>query len=108
VLYNAPYITKWKKCKDKERNQFQAFGKLNMKKGLTPLQDGRKRGDMVELHKMQNIFTKVQKDQLFEMKDDVQMIRGNVYLNLFKHSHLDIRKNFFTERVIVSNVMDVY
>jgi hypothetical protein len=54
---------------------------------------------MIELHKIMNGFTKFQKDQLFELRNGVQMAHGNVYLNLYKHhKRLDI-KNFFTERV---------
>ena len=50
---------------------------------------------------MLNEFTKVQKDQLFEIRDVIQLTEGNICLNLFKHhTGLDIMKNFFTERVI--------
>ena len=69
--------------------------------GLTTLQDRRKRGDLIEVHKMLNGITNVQKDQLFEMRDGIQLTRGNICLNLYKHhTRLEIRRNFFTERVI--------
>ena len=59
------------------------------------------RGDLIEVFKMLNGITDVQKDQLFEMMDGVQLTRGNICLNLFKHhTRLEIRRNFFTERVI--------
>ena len=55
----------------------------------------------IEVFKMLNGITDVQKDQLFEMMDGVQLTRGNICLNLFKHhTRLEIRRNFFTERVI--------
>jgi hypothetical protein len=38
---------------------------------------------------------------MFKMRHDVQMTSRNVYQNLYKHhTRLDVRKNFFPERVI--------
>jgi hypothetical protein len=52
---------------------------------------------MIELRKMLNLLTKVQKDQLFEIRDGVQVTHWNVYRNLQKHhTGLDLRKNLFT------------
>jgi hypothetical protein len=45
--------------------KFEHEGRLKIP-DLTTLQDIRKGGDMIELHKMLNGFTKVQKNQLFE------------------------------------------
>ena len=68
---------------------------------MTTLQERRKMGDLIEAYKMLNGITNVKKDELFEMKDGVQSTRGNICLNLYKHhTRLEIRKNFFTERVI--------
>jgi hypothetical protein len=55
----------------------------------------------MHLQKNLNGFTKVKEDQLFDLRDGVQMTLGNVYLDLYKHfTCLDIRKNFLIIKVI--------
>ena len=104
--WTAADIEKLEKVQRRATRQIPGIGKMKYEDrlkslGLTTLQDRRKRGDLIELHKMLNGFTKVQKDQLFEMRDGVQTTRRNICLNLYKHhTYLDVRKNFFTERVI--------
>ena len=104
--WSAADIEKLEKVQRRATKQIPGLGKMEYEErlkvlGLTTLQDRRKRGDLIELHKMLNGFTKVQKDQMFEMRDGIWLTRGNICLNLFKHhTRLEIRKNFFTERVI--------
>ena len=104
--WNVGDIEMLEKVQRRATRQIPGFGKMEYEDrlkslGLTTLQDRRKRGDLIEAHKMLNGYTSVQKDQLFEMRDGVQLTRGNIFLNLYKHhTHLEIRRNFFTERVI--------
>jgi len=73
---------------------------------LTTLSQRRKRGDLIELHKMLNGKTEVQRDRLFKSLSESsgsRSTRGNANQNLFKHhTRLEIRRNFFTQRVINS------
>ena len=104
--WNATDIEMLERVQRQATRQIPGIGKMEYEDclktlGLTTLQDRRKRGDLIEVHKMLNGITNVQKDQLFEMRDGIQLTRGNICLNLYKHhTRLEIRKNFFTERVI--------
>ena len=80
---NAADIEKLEKVRRRATKQIPGIGKMEYEErfkllGLTTLQDRRKRGDLIELHKMLNGFTKVQKDQLFEMRDGIQLTQGNM------------------------------
>ena len=104
--WNAADIEMLEKVQRRATRQIPGIGKLEYVErlkclGLTTLQDRRKRGDLIEVFKMLNGITNVQNDQLFEMRDGVQLTRGNICLNLFKrHTRLEVRRHFFTERVI--------
>lgn len=67
--------------------------------GLTTLEERRNRGDMIEVYKISKGFTKLDKNKLFQFKSN-ERTRGHS-LKLAKHrSKLEIRKNFFSQRVV--------
>jgi len=107
--WNVGDVDLLEKVQRRATRQISGIGKLPYEErlkilGLTSLQERRKRGDMIELHKMINGITNVQLGQIFKsVNQDSQMCRtrGALNQNLFKqHTRLEVRKNFFTQRVI--------
>jgi len=74
------------------------YGKRLTRLGLTTLETRRLRGDLIEVFKVFKGFDDVKPTDLFTMSSTG--LRGHE-LKLYKpQAHLDIRKNFFTVRVI--------
>ena len=67
--------------------------------GLTSLEDRHTRGDLIEVFKMIKGISKVDYKKFF-MLDDNSRTRGHKYKLVKNRSRLDIRKNFFSQRVV--------
>ena len=66
--------------------------------GLTTLETRRLRGDLLEVFKIFRGFDNIDKDIFFEMnKND---LRGHSWKLFKKRSKLEVRKNFFSNRVV--------
>ena len=69
--------------------------------GLTTLEDRRDRGDLIEAFKILKGLNKVDYKQFFTL-DSNSRTRGNKYKLVKSRSRLDIRKYFFSQRVVNS------
>jgi transcriptional regulator of acetoin/glycerol metabolism len=107
--WNASDIDLLERVQRRATRQIPGIGKKAYEErlkilGLTSLYERRRRGDMIELHKIINGETNVQRSLLFKSvhkNSQAHHTRGNTNQNLFKHHvNLEIRKNFFTQRVI--------
>jgi hypothetical protein len=67
--------------------------------GLTSLSERRVRGDLIEVFKILKGFSKVDQGTWFNLSMDGRT-RGHQYKLVKLRSRLDIRKNFFSQRVI--------
>ena len=67
--------------------------------GLTTLSERRIRGDMIEVFKIRKGFSKVNYTTWFKLSDN-NRTRGHSYKLVKSRSRLDIRRNFFSQRVI--------
>jgi ribonucleases P/MRP protein subunit RPP40 len=67
--------------------------------GLTSLEDRRNRGDLIEVFKMIKGFSKVDY-RIFFTLDENSRTRGHRYKLVKSRSRLEIRKNFFSQRVV--------
>ena len=67
--------------------------------GLTTLSERRIRGDMIEVFKILKGFTKVNFNTWFKLSDN-NRTRGHRYKLEKSRSRLDIRKHFFSQRVV--------
>ena len=65
---------------------------------LMSLESRRRRYDLIEAFKIMKDIYKVDKEKLFEMKET--RTRGHEMKIFKKHSRLNIREYFFTERVV--------
>jgi len=63
------------------------------------LKSRRKRGDMIEVFKLIKGIDKIDKNIFFSLADN-NRVRGHQYRLLKSHSRLDIRKHYFSNRVI--------
>ena len=67
--------------------------------GLTTLSERRVRGDLIEVFKILKGFSKVDYKTWFELSDNSRT-RGHGYKLIKSRSRLDIRKHFFSQRVV--------
>jgi hypothetical protein len=67
--------------------------------GLTTLEDRRNRGDIIEVFKMIKGFTKVDYREFFQLADN-QKTRGHKFKLVKNRSRLEIRRNFFSQRIV--------
>ena len=67
--------------------------------GLMTLEDRRKRGDMIEVFKFLKDINKTDSGQWFHLANNVRT-RGHRFKLVKNRSRLDIRKNFFSQRVV--------
>jgi ribonuclease P/MRP protein subunit RPP40 len=67
--------------------------------GLTTLEARRTRGDLIEVFKIVKGFSKVDYKHFFQLADNSKT-RGNKYKLVKSRSRLDIRKHFFSQRVL--------
>ena len=79
-IRNLPYADRLKRCK------------------LMTIQERRRRYDLIEMFKVMNGIYKVDKEKLFEI--NTNSTRGHALKLQKKYSRLNVRKNFFTNRVI--------
>jgi hypothetical protein len=68
--------------------------------GLTTLLQRRKRGDMIEVYKLLTGKERVNNGQFFQLAPSEHELRGHSLKLFAKRSHLEIRKNFFSNRVV--------
>ena len=67
--------------------------------GLITLEDRRTRGDMIEVFKVLKGISKVDSSRWFRLADSSRT-RGHRYKLVKCRSRLDVRKNFFSQRVV--------
>jgi len=67
--------------------------------GLTTLYDRRLRGHLIEAYKIITHKENVKKEVFFEFSDGYNL-RGHCYNMATKRSHLEVRRNFFSQRVV--------
>ena len=67
--------------------------------GLTSLEDRRIRGDLIEVFKIVKGISRVQHTTFFKL-DEKRRTRGHTYKLVKDRSRLDIRKHFFSQRVV--------
>jgi hypothetical protein len=67
--------------------------------GLTTLEDRRTRGDMIEVFKMLKGISKVDSSRWFRLAENSRT-RGHSFKLVKCRSRLDVRKNFFSQRVV--------
>src|SRR6267154_355803 len=67
--------------------------------GLSTLEARRNRGDLIEVFKLLKGFSKVDYKHFFQLVDNSKT-RGNKYKLVKSRSRLDIRKHFFSQRVV--------
>ena len=79
-LRNLPYRERLRKCK------------------LMTLEERRRRYDLIEMFKIMKGIYRIDKDKLFELNHN--STRGHSMKIRKKHCRLNIRKNFFTQRII--------
>jgi len=70
------------------------------KLGLTTLYDRRLRGDLIEPYKIITDKENVKKEVFFEFSDTGYNFRGHCYKLATKRSHLEVRRNYFSQRVV--------
>jgi ribonuclease P/MRP protein subunit RPP40 len=67
--------------------------------GLTSLEDRRTRGDLIEVFKMIKGISKLDYRAFFRL-DANSRTRGHTYKLVKERSRLDIRKNYFSQRIV--------
>ena len=68
--------------------------------GLTTLETRRKRGDLIETYKILSGKENIASNIFFELSDNVYNLRGHSVKISVKRSRLDVRKLFFSQRVV--------
>jgi len=68
--------------------------------GLTTLQTRRVRGDMIQAYKIMTIKDKIDREQFFQLADSNYGLQGHSLKVRKDRPNLDIRKHFFSQRVI--------
>ena len=67
---------------------------------MLSLEDRRIRGDLIETFKIINGYTEVDPELLFEIRDGTQQSRSCGQQIMVQHTHLEVRRNFVSQRVI--------
>ena len=70
------------------------------KLGLTTLADRRLRRDLIEAYKIMTGKEKLQIGDFFEFSDTGYNLRGHCYKLATRRSRLEVRRNFFSQRVV--------
>jgi len=70
--------------------------------GLTTLEERRRRGDLIEVYKILSGKERIEADQFFKPAPKEHDLRGNSMKLYQQRSRLDIRKHFFSQRVVAS------
>ena len=85
----------------------QGYKKLNYEErlfrlGLTALESRHLRGDLIEVYKIVTGKEKVQVDDFFAYSHTGYDLRGHCYKLKTQRSRLELRRNFFSQRVVAS------
>ena len=67
--------------------------------GLPSLEERRNRGDLIEVFKMLKGFSKIDYRQFFKLAENSRT-RGHSYKLVLSRSRLEVRKHFFSQRVV--------
>jgi len=83
----------------------QGFKKLSYKQrleklGLTTLEKRRERGDLIETYKLLTGKEKIDNNQFFQRTSQERELRGHSMKLFQQRSRLDVRKYFFSQRVV--------
>ena len=70
------------------------------KLGLTTLAERRLRGDLIETYKIITGKEKIKKEDIFKLSDTGYNLRGHCYKLATQRCHLEVRRNFFSQRVV--------
>ena len=68
--------------------------------GLKTLQTRRERGDLIEVYKIMTGKEKIEKEQFFHLADNSHGLRGHSLKIRKERARLDIRKYFFSQRIV--------
>ena len=68
--------------------------------GLTTLEQRRIRGDLIEAYKILTGKEKVDAGQFFQLADTGYNLRGHSFKLAIARSHTEVRRHFFSQRVI--------
>jgi len=68
--------------------------------GLTMLESRRKRGDLTETYKILTGKENIENNKFFELSDNAHNLRGHSMKISVKRSRLNVRKFFFSQRVV--------
>ena len=68
--------------------------------GITTLEARRKRSDLIEAFKIMNGFDDVNRELLFSLAINTAHLRGHDLIFFQKSVKLNVRKNFFSQRVV--------
>jgi len=66
------------------------------------LYDRRLKGDLIEAYKIITDKENVKKELFFDFSDIDYNLRGHCYKLAIKRSHLKVRRNFFSQRVVAA------
>jgi len=107
----SPYLQKDIQCLESVQQAatrlISGFKKLSYDQrlrsaGLTTLEVRRQRGDLIECYKILTGKENIDSHQLFHLSDNSHGLRGHSLKLSLDRSRLDLRKNFFSHRVISS------
>jgi len=76
------------------------YGERLKRLGLTTLQTRRVRGDLIEVFKIMTGREKINRDQFFHMSQNLHGLRGHSLKITKERSSRDVRKYFFSQRVV--------
>lgn len=71
-----------------------------VKLGLTTLEERRRRGDLIETYKIITGKEKVRIEDFFNFHQSNYELRGHQYKLVTKRSRLEVRRNYFSQRVV--------
>jgi len=99
-------IDKLEKVQRRATKMIEGCGKMSYEDrlkftGLTTLEDRRNRGDLIEVFKTLKGFNRVDYRQFFKLVEHSRT-RGHSFKLVKSRSRLEIRKNFFSQRVVNS------
>jgi len=77
-----------------------AYGDRLKRLGLTTLETRRKRGNLIETYNILTGKENIESNKFFELSDNAHNLRGHSVKISVKRSRLNVRKFFFSQRVI--------
>jgi len=76
------------------------YGDQLKRLGLTTLESQRKRGDLIDTYKILTGKENIESNKFFELSDNARNLRGHSKKISVKRSRLNVRKFFFSQRVV--------